>query len=26
MSFWRIVDWPLRALSWLLIQGYRYSL
>ena len=24
--FWRVVDWPFKAVAWVLIQGYRYSL
>ena len=24
--FWRIVDYPFKLVSWVLIQGYRYSL
>lgn len=23
--FWRVVDWPFKAVAWVLIQGYRYS-
>lgn len=25
-DWWRALDWPLRALAYLLIQGYRFSL
>ena len=25
-TFWSIVDWPFKAVSYVLIQGYRYSL